>query len=114
MSLFSVLVPVKGRSLTQCVSSCPGDSLNVVEVFDPVGNFWERCQPMRTARSRVGVAVVNGLLYAIGGYDGQSRLSTVEVYNPETDTWTQVSSMNSQRRYDEYSYSYSVILVSTG
>lgn len=76
----------------------PGDSLNVVEVFDPIGNLWERCQPMRTARSRVGVAVVNGLLYAIGGYDGQSRLSTVEVYNPETDSWTQVSSMNSQRR----------------
>lgn len=75
-----------------------GDSLNVVEVFDPIGNFWERCQPMRTARSRVGVAVVNGLLYAIGGYDGQSRLSTVEVYNPETDSWTRVSSMNSQRR----------------
>ncbi|XP_065809506.1 kelch-like protein 18 isoform X2 [Labrus bergylta] len=74
-----------------------GDSLNIVEVFDPIGNFWERCQPMRTARSRVGVAVVNGLLYAIGGYDGQSRLSTVEVYNPETDSWTQVSSMNSQR-----------------
>uniref|UniRef100_A0A3P8Q424 BTB domain-containing protein n=1 Tax=Astatotilapia calliptera TaxID=8154 RepID=A0A3P8Q424_ASTCA len=76
-----------------------GDSLNVVEVFDPIGNFWERCQPMRTARSRVGVAVVNGLLYAIGGYDGQSRLSTVEVYNPETDNWTRVSSMNSQRRW---------------
>ncbi|XP_051943943.1 kelch-like protein 18 isoform X2 [Hippocampus zosterae] len=76
-----------------------GDSLNVVEVFDPMGNFWERCQPMRTARSRVGVAVVNGLLYAIGGYDGQSRLSTVEVYNPETDAWTGVSSMNSQRRW---------------
>uniref|UniRef100_A0A3P8RSS0 Kelch-like family member 18 n=1 Tax=Amphiprion percula TaxID=161767 RepID=A0A3P8RSS0_AMPPE len=73
-----------------------GDSLNVVEVFDPIGNFWERCQPMRMTRSRVGVAVVNGLLYAIGGYDGQSRLSTVEVYNPETDSWTRVSSMNSQ------------------
>lgn len=84
------------RDLTNCVS---GDSLNVVEVFDPVGNFWERCQPMKTSRSRVGVAVVNGLLYAIGGYDGQSRLSTVEVYNPETDSWTRVSSMNSQRRY---------------
>lgn len=73
----------------------------MVEVFDPIGNFWERCQPMRTARSRVGVAVVNGLLYAIGGYDGQSRLSTVEVYNPEMDSWTRVSSMNSQRRFDQ-------------
>ncbi|KAF6099666.1 kelch like family member 18 [Phyllostomus discolor] len=74
-----------------------GDSLNVVEVFDPVANRWEKCRPMTTARSRVGVAVVNGLLYAIGGYDGQLRLSTVEVYNPETDTWTRVGSMNSKR-----------------
>ncbi|XP_029820531.1 kelch-like protein 18 [Manacus vitellinus] len=76
-----------------------GDSLNVVEVFDPIANRWEKCQPMTTARSRVGVAVVNGLLYAIGGYDGQLRLSTVEVYNPETDSWSKVESMNSKRRF---------------
>ncbi|KFV74017.1 Kelch-like 18, partial [Dryobates pubescens] len=74
-----------------------GDSLNVVEAFDPVANRWEKCQPMGTARSRVGVAVLNGLLYAIGGYDGQLRLSTVEVYNPETDSWSKVESMNSKR-----------------
>ncbi|NXA09765.1 KLH18 protein, partial [Sapayoa aenigma] len=74
-----------------------GDSLNVVEVFDPIANRWEKCQPMATARSRVGVAVVNGLLYAIGGYDGQLRLSTVEVYNPEADSWSKVESMNSKR-----------------
>ncbi|NXR81797.1 KLH18 protein, partial [Pycnonotus jocosus] len=74
-----------------------GDSLNVVEAFDPVANRWERCQPMGTARSRVGVAVLNGLLYAIGGYDGQLRLSTVEVYDPETDSWSKVESMNSKR-----------------
>lgn len=71
----------------------------MVEVFDPIANRWEKCHPMTTARSRVGVAVVNGLLYAIGGYDGQLRLSTVEVYNPEMDTWTRVRSMNSKRRY---------------
>ncbi|NXP50987.1 KLH18 protein, partial [Heliornis fulica] len=76
-----------------------GDSLNVVEVLDPVANRWERCQPMATARSRVGVAVLNGLLYAIGGYDGQLRLSTVEVYNPQVDSWSRVESMNSKRRY---------------
>ncbi|NXL95062.1 KLH18 protein, partial [Alectura lathami] len=76
-----------------------GDSLNVVEVFDPIANRWEKCQPMATARSRVGVAVLNGLLYAIGGYDGQLRLSTVEVYNPEADSWSKVESMNSKRRW---------------
>ncbi|XP_078072034.1 kelch-like protein 18 [Mustelus asterias] len=74
-----------------------GDSLNVAEVFDPIANRWERCQEMTTSRSRVGVAMVNGLLYAIGGFDGHSRLSTVEVYNPEMDKWTKVSSMNSKR-----------------
>lgn len=70
----------------------------MVEVFDPIANHWEKCQPMTTARSRVGVAVLNGLLYAIGGYDGQLRLSTVEVYNPEADSWSKVGSMNSKRR----------------
>ncbi|XP_078396954.1 kelch-like protein 18 [Cetorhinus maximus] len=74
-----------------------GDSLNVAEVFDPIANRWERCQEMTTSRSRVGVAMVNGLLYAIGGFDGHSRLSTVEVYNPEMDKWTKVASMNSKR-----------------
>nr|XP_056713337.1 kelch-like protein 18 [Euleptes europaea] len=74
-----------------------GDSLNVVEVFDPMANQWAQCQPMTTARSRVGVAVLNGLLYAIGGYDGQLRLSTVEVYNSESDSWSKVGSMNSKR-----------------
>lgn len=73
----------------------------MVEVFDPLANRWEKCHPMTTARSRVGVAVVNGLLYAIGGYDGQLRLSTVEVYNPETDTWARAGSMNSKRRYPQ-------------
>ncbi|XP_065438646.1 kelch-like protein 18 isoform X1 [Chrysemys picta bellii] len=74
-----------------------GVAVNVVEVFDPIANRWEKCQPMTTARSRVGVAVLNGLLYAIGGYDGQLRLSTVEVYNPEMDSWSKVGSMNSRR-----------------
>lgn len=32
-------------------------------------------------------------LWAIGGYDGESNLSTVEVYDPETDSWTFVASM---------------------
>ena len=39
------------------------------------------------------------LLYAVGGYDGASRhcLSTVECYNPESDTWTPVAEMSCRR-----------------
>lgn len=40
---------------------------------------------MSTLRSRVGVAVVENKLYAFGGYDGTSRLSTVECYDPQVN-----------------------------
>ncbi|HWC74581.1 MAG TPA: kelch repeat-containing protein, partial [Gemmatimonadales bacterium] len=38
----------------------------------------------------VTTAVLNGKLYVIGGYNnhGLGVLSTVEVYDPATDTWT--------------------------
>ncbi len=36
---------------------------------------------MGTLRSRVGVAVVDDKLFAFGGYDGTSRLATVECYD---------------------------------
>lgn len=35
-----------------------------------------------------GVVALNKLLYVVGGDDGTSNLSSVEVYNPEQDTWT--------------------------
>ena len=40
---------------------------------------------MSTRRSSVGVGVLGGLIYAVGGYDGNSRqcLASVEVYNPD-------------------------------
>ena len=50
--------------------------------FDSSTGIWEESGPMLTLRSRVGVAVVNKKLFAFGGYDGSSRLSTVECYCP--------------------------------
>jgi kelch-like protein 2/3 len=43
-------------------------------------------------RSSVGVGVLNGLIYAVGGYDGGSRqcLASVETYDPERDVWTRI------------------------
>ena len=42
--------------------------------------------------------LVAGMLYAIGGYDGTDRLSTVEVFEQETKRWRKVASMNCKRR----------------
>lgn len=52
---------------------------------------------MHEERLAVGVAVVNRLLYAIGGFNGTNRLNTVECYHPENNEWTMVAAMHTQR-----------------
>ena len=52
---------------------------------------------MSTRRIGVGCAVLNRLLYAVGGYDGENRLSSVECYDPEHNQWTAVRAMNTMR-----------------
>lgn len=52
---------------------------------------------MLTRRIGVGVAVINRLLYAVGGFDGASRLSSCECYNPDEDEWKTMASMNTVR-----------------
>ena len=52
---------------------------------------------MTTRRIGVGCAVLNRLLFAVGGFDGSNRLSSVECYDPERDEWKSVASMNTMR-----------------
>lgn len=52
---------------------------------------------MQTRRIGVGVAVINRLLYAVGGYDGTHRLSSSECYNPDRDEWKPMAAMNTVR-----------------
>lgn len=41
---------------------------------------------MQIKRCRLGVATLNGKLYACGGYDGSTFLPSCEEYDPQTDT----------------------------
>ena len=52
----------------------------------PESKKWTSVAPMSSRRSSVGVAVLNGRLYAVGGYDGVARqcLNSVEKYDPGT------------------------------
>jgi N-acetylneuraminic acid mutarotase len=45
----------------------------------------------------LGVAVVNGKIYAIGGFNGNSPLSVNEQYTPALNEWTAVSPMPTAR-----------------
>nr|CAB3259663.1 kelch-like protein 18 [Phallusia mammillata] len=74
-----------------------GEALNTVEKYTPIVGRWELVASMRTCRSRVGVAVLAGQLYAVGGYDGTNRLNTVEIYLPDTDEWCDIKPMQEKR-----------------
>ena len=65
----------------------------------PPEDCWVAKAPMQQARSGLGVAVVNGKIYAVGGYvtDDNRRLGTNEEYDPETDTWTYRAPMPTPR-----------------
>jgi N-acetylneuraminic acid mutarotase len=49
---------------------------------------WVLKTSMHVARSGLGVAVVNGKIYAIGGASSSGFLATNEEYDPATETWT--------------------------
>ena len=47
--------------------------------YDPLSNQWSsEVAPTSSCRTSVGVAVLDGYLYAVGGQDGVSCLNFVE------------------------------------
>jgi hypothetical protein len=57
------------------------------EVYDPLTDSWSTAAPIPTLRYYLDVAVVNGQIYAVGGYDLIETKNTVEVYDPATNSW---------------------------
>jgi subtilisin family serine protease/PKD repeat protein/N-acetylneuraminic acid mutarotase len=74
-------------------------SLSVVEEYDPELKLWRSRASMPTPRSNFGiVAASDGLIYVFGGdilvgTNQLANVSIIEVYNPETDTWTSKRNM---------------------
>lgn len=44
----------------------------------------------------LGAIVLQGRIYATAGYDGKSLLSSIECYDPITDSWKVMTSMGTQ------------------
>ena len=76
----------------------PGRSLiNTVGVFQPSKNTWRDLAPMVTSRRGVGLSLLGGLLYAVGGSDRMHALRLAERYDPSTNQWTKIADMNENR-----------------
>ena len=79
-----------------------GVPLSIMEEYDPATDTWTRKSDMPTPRYQVRTEAVDGKIYAIGGWDvfpdpNATICSTVEEYDPKTDTWEKGPSMNIPR-----------------
>jgi RNA polymerase sigma factor (sigma-70 family) len=78
-----------------------GPVLSTVEEYDPVADTWEKKSDMPTARAFLAACAVGTKIYAIGGNNlpnGQNAgLTTVEIYDTLTDTWTKGVDMQTPR-----------------
>ncbi|XP_015117543.1 kelch-like protein 10 [Diachasma alloeum] len=70
---------------------------NSCRCFNAVTKVWREVAPMNARRCYVSVAVLNDVIYAMGGYDGHFRLNTAERYNYKENQWSLIASMNRQR-----------------
>ncbi|CAF0836199.1 unnamed protein product [Brachionus calyciflorus] len=68
-----------------------------VECYDPFVNSWKKCCPMSVPRSRAGVGVIDGLIYAVGGANSCTCHKSVERYHSQENRWEPVASMNMAR-----------------
>ena len=69
------------------------EALQSVECYDPKNSRWEMVEPMKIARYGHGVAVSDGLLYAVSGDAGEDSWTSGERYDPTTNKWSPIESL---------------------
>lgn len=68
-------------------------SLSRVEHFNSFTQMWKAAAPLKHARSGLGVAVLNGCIYAVGGESESLIFDDAECYDPTTNKWTAIESL---------------------
>jgi hypothetical protein len=68
-----------------------------VEGFDPGAGLWSMMSSMPTGRNYLAAVAIDGLIYAVGGFNGSDNVAVNEVYDPGTNRWTSAAPMLSQR-----------------
>jgi YVTN family beta-propeller protein len=88
-----------------CVyADCNGLTSNLVEAYDPTTDTWSTVASIPTARHYAASAVIDGKWYVAGGQGNcapcntqENLFTTLEVYDPSTNTWTTKASMPATR-----------------
>ncbi|KAL8536128.1 hypothetical protein ACS0TY_011674 [Phlomoides rotata] len=76
---------------------CRASAMNCVWRYDPILNTWSEVSSMSISRAYCKTGVLNNKLYVVGGVTrgqgGLTPLQSAEVYDPSSDTWSEVPSM---------------------
>jgi N-acetylneuraminic acid mutarotase len=75
------------------------NGLDSARLYRLDGDHWIPLAPMRFARGGHALIATAGKLYAIGGNTAAGNLSSVEAYNPTSNTWTVVGSLPQPRNH---------------
>lgn len=65
--------------------------------FDPAVGGWTELPTMPTARGALGLAAIEGKLYAVGGIGDDGNTGAVEVYDPKTNEWSRKAPLPTPR-----------------
>lgn len=84
---------------------------NTMECYDPRTNKWEYKKPLTSPRMEFAAAIApDNKIYVFGGAAGPASrkgtpvLTTTEVYDPKTDTWSKRKPMPEPREFDNAVY----------
>ena len=64
-----------------------GSYTNQLRSYNAATDTWAALAPMPEAKAALGGAVVNGKIYAIGGFNGVINSARVDAYDPATNIW---------------------------
>ncbi len=73
------------------------NSRKEVERYNP-STGWQSMTSMNYERNHPGVATYNGKIYVFGGHRFGSDLSSIEIYDPTTNSWTMAGNMPETRQ----------------
>lgn len=62
---------------------------------------WENVAPLNISRYQHSCTVLNGEIYAIGGHNGSNSLSSIEIYDPGSNSWRFGTSLPKALLYHE-------------
>uniref|UniRef100_A0A8C4NNH5 Kelch-like family member 2 n=1 Tax=Eptatretus burgeri TaxID=7764 RepID=A0A8C4NNH5_EPTBU len=72
-------------------------AIRSVECYDLKKERWFHVAELPSRRCRAGVVALNGLVFAVGGFNGSLRVRTVDIYDPLKDTWLKAPNLQNRR-----------------